>query len=108
MPQKRQGGLIASLVVAGFAAGVAVHQAIRANANVDHGLAETAVFFALATVFRLLTLGATVSCGAGSGTHGANVSARWQTIENDLGNRGLRGIGGPRKSLRPRQSLRDL
>jgi hypothetical protein len=68
------GPLIGRLVVAGFAAGIAIHQAIGANADIDYGLAETAVLFALATVFRLFTLRATVFCGAGSGAHGANVA----------------------------------
>ena len=71
---QRDGCLIRRFVVAGLAAGFAIHQAIGANANIEHGLAETAVLLALATILRLFTLRATVFRGAGSGAHGANVA----------------------------------
>jgi hypothetical protein len=66
--------LFRRLVVAGFPAGFAIHQAIGAYADIDNRLAQTAILFALATILGLFTLRATVFCGAGSGTHGANVS----------------------------------
>jgi hypothetical protein len=66
--------LVGSFVVAGLAAGLAVHEAVVANANVNQRLAEAAEFFALARVFRLLALRATVFGGAGSGTHVHNLS----------------------------------
>ena len=62
------------LVVAGCAAGLAIHEAIGTEADVKRTLAETAVFLALAVVFRLLALGAAECRGAGSGAHKANVA----------------------------------
>jgi hypothetical protein len=66
--------LVRSLVVAGVPAGLAIHETIGADANVDKGLAETAEFLAFAAGFGLLALCATTSCRAGSGTHTANVT----------------------------------
>jgi hypothetical protein len=66
--------LIGSFVVAGFAAGFAVHQAVVTNANVDDRLAQATELFAIAVAFRLLALRAAVFRGAGSGTHEANVA----------------------------------
>ena len=45
-------------VIAGVAAGVAVKEAVGAEAHGEFGLAEHAVFFAPATRFRPLTLDA--------------------------------------------------
>jgi len=66
--------LIGGFVVAGFAARLAVHQAVGAHTYVDYGLAQAAVLLALAGVFRLLALGTPVFAETGSGTHGANVA----------------------------------
>lgn len=49
---------VSRFVVAGAAAGFAVHEAVGAEAHVQLGLTEHAVFFAPATCFRLLALGA--------------------------------------------------
>jgi len=54
------GQLIRSLVVAGGAAGFAVHETILAEADFEGGLAEAAVLVAFAAVFRSLALSATV------------------------------------------------
>jgi hypothetical protein len=54
-------------IVAGGAAGFAVHQAVLAEADFKHGLAEAAVLIALALVFRHFTLSTTVFGAAGSG-----------------------------------------
>jgi len=62
------------LVVAGFAAGDAIHEAVPANPYVHLRLAEAATLLAPTLVFWLLTLGAAVLGGAGSGGHEANVA----------------------------------
>jgi hypothetical protein len=66
--------LVGGLVVAGGAAGFAVHQAVVADARVDDGLAQATEFFALARSFGLFALGAFEAGGAGSGTHMPNVA----------------------------------
>src|SRR3954462_9352702 len=66
--------LIGSLVIAGLAARFAVHQAIVANAYVDHRLAQAAKFLALARSFRHFTLGAFVAGRTSSGAHSPNLS----------------------------------
>ena len=67
---------VGSFVVAGEAAGFAVHEAVLAEADLEYGLAETAVLIALALIFRHLALGATVFAGAGSGGHRSNLALR--------------------------------
>jgi hypothetical protein len=62
------------LVVAGLAARFAIHEAVAANANVNHCLAKATEFLAFAGAFRVLALGAAVFCGTASGTHAANVA----------------------------------
>ena len=71
---KRAEALVRRLIVAGLAARFAVHQTVSTHANVGHCLAQTAKFLALAEVFGLLALCATISGGAGSAGHGANVA----------------------------------
>jgi hypothetical protein len=66
--------LVGSFVVAGDAAGFAVHEAVLADADFEDGLAETAVLVALALVFRHLALGATGLGVAGSCGHENNVA----------------------------------
>jgi hypothetical protein len=61
--------LIRGFIVAGFAAGFAVHQSIVADADVHSGLAETAEFLTFARAFGLLTLRAAVFSGSGSSAH---------------------------------------
>ena len=51
-------GSVRRLVFAGLAAGSAVHEAVGAQTHVELGLAEHAKFFASATRFRPLALGA--------------------------------------------------
>lgn len=68
--------LTRGLVVAGCAAGFAVQQAVRAQANVNYGLAETAILFALTAVFWLFALGALAFGRTGSGAHEINVTRR--------------------------------
>src|SRR5271165_5849361 len=58
-----------------MAAGVAIHQAVRADANVELRLTEAAELVADALVFRHLALAATVLGVAGSGGHSNNCSA---------------------------------
>ena len=62
-------GLVGGFVVAGRAAGFAIHQAVLANANVNHGLTEAAKLFALTRALGLLALRAMVFRGTGSGAH---------------------------------------
>jgi hypothetical protein len=66
--------LVGGLVFAGRAAGFAVHEAIGADANVDHRLAKAAEFITLARGFGLFALRAFISGGTGSGAHESNVS----------------------------------
>ncbi|MGA8216253.1 MAG: alpha/beta hydrolase [Candidatus Sulfotelmatobacter sp.] len=72
-------GLARGFIVAGDAAGLAVHEAVRAEANIEHGLAEATILVALALVFRLLALGATVFGGAGSSGHRGNLAPKSET-----------------------------
>ena len=65
---------VGSLVVAGFAAGLAIHQAVGADANVELRLTEAAELIADALVFRHFTLAAAVLAVAGSGVHANNVA----------------------------------
>jgi hypothetical protein len=73
--------LVGGFVVAGLAAVLAVHQAIGANADVRHGLAEAAEFVAIAGSFGQVALCTVVFGRTGSGAHENNVAR----------------IGGPRK-----------
>ena len=62
--------LIRSFVVAGRAAGLAVHESILADTDFEHGLAKAAKLLAFAAVFRVLALGAAdlgVAASAGRG-----------------------------------------
>src|SRR5206468_12962273 len=68
--------LVRSLVVAGFAAGLTVHQAVGADADVDHCLAKAAVFLALALALGPLALSAAVFGGTGSCGHEVTVARR--------------------------------
>jgi hypothetical protein len=56
IPEKLAG----DFVIAGFAARLAIVQAVIAKTNFHQGLAEAAVFFAVALRFRHLALHATV------------------------------------------------
>jgi hypothetical protein len=60
------GCLIGGFVIAGGAAGFAVHETVLANADLEYGLAEAAELIALALLFGHFTLGALVF---GSGGH---------------------------------------
>ena len=62
------------LVVAGVAAVDAVQEAVLANPHLHPRLAEAAILLAPTLAFWLLTLGAAVLGGAGSGGHEANVA----------------------------------
>lgn len=68
------GALVRGLVVAGLAAVLAIHQAVVANADVGHGLAEAAKLFAITRTFRLVALGTTIFRRTGSGAHQNNVA----------------------------------
>ena len=59
---------------AGVAAGFAVHEAVLANANFEHGLAKAAVLLALALALGHFALCAAVFAWAGSGGHINNVT----------------------------------
>jgi hypothetical protein len=61
--------LVGGFVIAGGAAGFAVHQAVLANADFEHGLAEAAVLLALTLAFGHFALCATAFGLAGSGGH---------------------------------------
>ena len=72
----QEADLVRGFVVAGEAAGLAVHEAVLADADFEYGLAEAAVFIAFALVFCHFALGAAVFGGAGSGRHRNNVALR--------------------------------
>ena len=84
----RAAGLLVggSLVLAGCAAGFAIHEAVVANADIDHRLAEAAKFLALARTLRLFALCTFVSRGTGSGAHENYCSAGNPRVECDGGN----------------------
>ena len=66
--------LVGGLVVARLSARLTIHQAIVANANVDHRLTQAAELFALARSLWHLTLGAFITGRTGSGAHAPNLS----------------------------------
>ena len=66
-------GSVYRFVVAGLAAGIAVKKAVGAEAHGEFGLAEHAVFFAPATRFRPLALGADDSAYAWFRRHGRSL-----------------------------------
>ena len=72
--RKRCEGLVGGFVVASLAAVLAVHQAIGANADVHHGLAEAAEFFAIARSFGQVALCTVIFGGTGSDAHENNVT----------------------------------
>ena len=63
-------GSVCRFVVAGLAAGFAVIEAVNAEAHVELGLAVHAIFFASATRFRPLALGADDAAYPWSRGHG--------------------------------------
>ena len=63
-------GLVCQFVLAGGAAGFAVHKAVGAEAHFELRLAVHAEFFALATRFRPLALGANDVANARFRRHG--------------------------------------
>jgi hypothetical protein len=68
------GGLVRGFVIAGGAAGLAIHETIGANADIEDCLAQAAILLALAAFFRLLALRAAISGGTTSGAHTANLA----------------------------------
>jgi len=62
------------LVIACGAARFAIHEAVSAEPHIDNGLTEATIFFAKATAFRLLTLGAAKFGLTGCGAHGSNLA----------------------------------
>jgi hypothetical protein len=68
----RAGALVRSLVVAGLAAILAIHQTVVANTDVRHSLAEATEFFAVTRSFGLVALCTVVF--SSSGAHETNVA----------------------------------
>ena len=73
--------LFRSFVVTGFAAGLAVHEPVGADADVDHGLAEATKLFTFARAFCTLALHAAILRGTSSGAHATRL-ARAENREN--------------------------
>jgi hypothetical protein len=74
--------LVGSFVIAGSAAGFAVHKAVFADAHVVGGLAQAAELVALAVALRQLALSAQKLCRAITGGHSNKGSAEhpaWET-----------------------------
>jgi len=78
--------LIRGFVIAGGAAGFAVHEAVQTDADVECGLAEATVLIALTLTFGHFALGATGFGLAGSSGHVNNVSAAGRDGECAVGN----------------------
>jgi hypothetical protein len=93
--------LVRSLIVASFAAGFAVHEAVVANANVDDRLAKTAIPFAFATVLGIIALQAAIFRAAASSAHAANLARSGQQPEITLVI-----IGSQKRARRARVHLR--
>ena len=67
--------LIGHFVVAGAAAGFAVHQAVGTDTNIDDRLTETAILLTLTLRFRLFTLRAAILRGTGRSAHAVECTA---------------------------------
>jgi hypothetical protein len=74
MARKSLFGSVGDFVVAGFAAGQAVKEAIPAQPNIHLRLAKAAVSLAIAAVFGSLTLHAAILVFRGSSGHGGTVA----------------------------------
>jgi hypothetical protein len=72
--ERGRSGSVRRFVVASRAAGLAIHQAVNAKADIDHRLAKATEFFALARRLRLFALGAFVFRSTGSGAHTNNLA----------------------------------
>jgi len=72
--ERGRSGSIRRFVVASRAAGLAIHQAVNAKADIDHRLAKATEFFALTRRLRLFALGAFVFGSTGSGAHTNNLA----------------------------------
>jgi hypothetical protein len=70
--EEEAGALVRSLVVAGLAAILAIHQTVVADTDVRHGLAEATEFFAVTRSFGLVALCTVVF--SSSGAHEINVA----------------------------------
>ena len=83
--------LVRGLVVAGGAAGLAVEEAVGAEPDIHHRLAEAAEFFALTRTFRLFALRAFVFGGPGSVAHEATVTQESgdRNVTEVIGEQGL-------------------
>jgi hypothetical protein len=71
---KPSGIAIRGFVVAGGAAGYAVHEAVFADADIELRLAQDAELVALALIFHHLALAAAKFDVSGSGGHGTNLA----------------------------------
>jgi hypothetical protein len=72
--ERKRSGSVRRFVVASRTAGLAIHQAVNAKADIDHRLAKTTELFALARGLRLFALGAFVFGSTGSGAHTNNLA----------------------------------
>lgn len=88
----RKPSLVGRLVIAGGAAGLAVHQSVGADADVECGLAEDAEFIAFTGVFRLLAL-----CTFDLGRTGSVAHA--QNVAQEAGSWNVTEVMGGKKSL---------
>ena len=71
--------LVRGSVVAGLAAGLAIHKTVVADADVHHSLAQATKLLTLAGILSLLALRTTIFGWTGSGTHADNVAPRFVT-----------------------------
>lgn len=66
--------MVGGFVIAGIAAGLAIHEAVRAHADIKLRLAEAAELIALTLAFRHFALAATILAVGGSRVHIGNVA----------------------------------
>jgi hypothetical protein len=81
--------LVGSFVIAGAAAGFAIHEAVLADADIELGLAQAAELIALALRLRHFALAATLFTAGSSGGHRNKVTRSCRVGERDGGNFGL-------------------
>jgi len=72
---------VGGLVVTRCATGFAVHQPVCADADIDDGLAQTAILLALTLRFGLFTLRAAIFRGTGRSAHARNANATGRNDE---------------------------
>ncbi len=103
----RTAASVRRLVLAGLTAGLAVHQAVGAEAHIELGLAVDAEFVARASGFELLALGANDAADAWFSGHESSVERLGQR-ENVTEVTGKSEVRSQIAEVKPRFQLRSL